>query len=852
MAFQYVLPLAVTSQLDSLRRRVRQVAFLRGCGLFLTLSCGLLVAVMLVDFLLDLTPGHRLIGFVGFCLAEVALFGTLLVRPSLIRLRDAELALLAEENFPELGERVSSLVELSDPTTPEADKGSPLMRELLEEETVRELARCDFNAAVATRPAFRRLGFGLGTLSFLMLSLLIFPSVSRLLLARLFNPWGNYESVSQLIFEIDGADEYIARGSDVEIVARLNWRNGSDEPVPEPIELAWQSDDGDSDVRRLSFDAELAAFTTTIPDLQDSFEFLVSSAGSRSKRYRINVLNRPDVLQANLEIVPPGYLGRPRESIDGVTGEITVFEHSQLTFGLSFSQPVSDASIEWVAPLVLPESELAGVKQIAKSEEDTASPDNLDEAVRREGAYANSLVPVDKQHTSRSKLSQDGLSAKLQIPATIQGAFAFRLKEGHGIENDDEPHRQFIITRDQPPILDVPGSQQDRARPTDVYGMRVSAVDDIALEELELHITSREGLNRIERVPVELLGKESLDHEFRIDLADIAVQSGDFLKLQIRAVDGRPVPAPNEVWSEARYVAISDDASPQGTSDVLARQQEIRQEIQELRDQLRESVKQSDELKEDAQESLKAGRPFAQQNAVETLANREEELAARIAELADKFSQHPLFGNLSEDLWQLAADQLDPAATELRESLAENSDRQIATLDNNSTVADAVEERLAEVGSRFDDLADLEEDLLELGRIAQRARQLADDAVQLEERVEELAKAEPLAGESAEDRQDARAELAENEQLLLDEQSELLATLDHLLQQRPELLQAARDHQLERLVELAERASQIAEPQELLAESFAAQVQQLAEVQPPLPPATAENSQPSAPEDQPA
>ncbi|MFT5325430.1 MAG: hypothetical protein ACI8P0_003299 [Planctomycetaceae bacterium] len=835
MAFQYVLPHAVTSQLDSLRGRIRRVAFLRGCGLFLTLTCGLLVSMLLIDFLFDLEASSRLAGFATFCVAEVVLFGFLLVRPLVIRLRDPEVALLAEEKFPELGERVSSLVELSDPNIPEDEKGSPLMRDLLEEETLKALARCDFNEAVSARPAVRRLGYGFGTLSFLALSLLIFPSVSSLLLARLFNPWGNYESVSRLIFDIEGANEFVARGDDIEIVAKMTWRNSSDDPIPEPVQLSWRSDDGNSDVRTLSFDPDLDAFTTTVPDVQDSLEFFVSSEGSRSKRYQINVLDRPEVLTAKLEITPPGYLGQPRESLDGVTGEISVFEHSKLTFDLTFSHPVEEASINWLSAMVLPESELAGKQQIVPSEDDDEAADEI----RTPGTSSNSLVTVDNLPATQLIVSDDGLSARLETPATIQGAFAFLLKESHGLENDGEPYRQLIITRDQPPLLEVPGGEQDRARPTDVYGIRVSAVDDVALEELELHVSSRDGLSQVIKAPSELLGQESLEYEFRVDLSDIAVESGDFLKLQIRAADGRPIPSPNEVWSKVRYVAISDDASAQGTSDVLARQEQIRKELQDIRDQLRAAVKQSDELRDDARQSLDNDRKFAQQQAVETLAAREEELAARMAELADQFSQHPLFANLSEDLWRMAADELDPAAMQLAESPQQELKDQVATIDENSTVADMVEEGLADVAAEFEKLADLEEDLLELNRIAQRANQLADDAVQLDQHREELASkepdaAEPLEAGAAQRHEEARQELAENQQLLMEEQSELMAALDNLMQQRPELLEAARDHQLEKLADLARQASEIAEPQELLAESLKKDAEQARHAAAPL------------------
>ena len=109
-------------------------------------------------------------------------------------------------------------------------------------------------------------------------------------------------------------------------------------------------------------------------------------------------------------------------------------------------------------------------------------------------------------------------------------------------------------------------------------------------------------MNKVIKVPSELLGQESLEHEFRIDFSDIAVKSGDFLKLQSRAADGRPTPSPNEVWSKVRYVAISDDASAQGTNDVLVRQEQIRKELQDIRDQLQAAVKEGDDLRDDARQ----------------------------------------------------------------------------------------------------------------------------------------------------------------------------------------------------------------------------------------------------------
>ena len=67
----------------------------------------------------------------------------------------------------------------------------------------------------------------------------------------------------------------------------------------------------------------------------------------------------------------------------------------------------------------------------------------------------------------------------------------------------------------------------------------------------------------------------------------------------------------------------------------------------------------------------------------------------------------------------------------------------------------------------------------------------------------------------------------------MEEQSELMAALDNLIQQRPELLEAARDHQLEKLADLARQASEIAEPQELLADSLKKDAEQNSAAQTP-------------------
>jgi hypothetical protein len=814
MAFQYVLPAAVSAPLETLRRRVRHVALIRGVGVFLLIGTALFGAVLAADLLFDLKPSARVIALAVLLVGEAALAGWLIGRPVFRKLPDSELASLAEQRFPELRERVSSLVEFSDPNIAEGEKGSRLMRELLEEQTVQELHGCRFDEAVSTAPAVRRLSIGLGVVCFFLITLMVFSSPSKLLLARLFSPLGNYASVSRILFAIPDGERVVARGSNVTITADVRWRSASEDPIPEPVELHWLTEAGDTDTRDLQFDPETGAFTAMMPSVQDPFEFFITADGSRSERIHINVVDPPEVVAAKLEVAPPGYLGRPVQAIDGATGEITVFERSRLQFELTFNKPVHAAHIDWTAPSVLPDSKFAidAGKQ----------PDKPNDVERQTGPYTNELVRLEEVESTELQLAEDGLSASLEMPAQVQGVFAFRLTDEFGLSNTDEPHRQFVVTRDQPPLLDVSGESREQARPDDVYVVNVAAVDDIGLEALELHVSSRQGLDRKFTLDPKQLGRQAIEHPFRIDLADLALRVGDVLQLQVRAADSRPKPEPNEIWSEPRLLSISENASAQGANGVLARQNELRKELQAIRNELRESEEDSEQLQANTVSDIGTGQE-PDRKAVQTLVGQETEIADRIGSLADAFAEHPLFANLTDETRKLSTDQLQPAIVGLSDAVEQNARQQLDALDENTDVVDAVELALGQLEGKFEELAELEKDLTELSRIAQRSAQLAEDAVALREREQQLeqqADGNLPEGQIPQDLQAEQQELFEDGQVLAEEHNELLQTLQDLMEQRPEILQAARDDQLDKLAALAEQARELAEPQDLLADAL--------------------------------
>ena len=834
------VPAVVQQELNGLRVHLRRTEALRGFGRLLLLGTGLLFAALATDFVLDLETATRawlLAGQVLLCLAAGVLG---IVRPFLQKISDEDVAALAERKFPELGERLTSLIELSDDQLPESERGSALMREMLVRETVRKVDRTDLPEAVNSSRAARPTVLGMVAVAVCLLWLLMFPNPSRLLLARLLNPLGNYASAGPLAFEIAPQDCVVGRGSDVAISVSVDWRDAREEPVPEPVTMLWENAAGHADQRQLRFDADTDAFVAVVPDAQESFRFRVAAGGSRSKSVEVRVEDVPRIVTASLVATPTPYVGRPRQTFDGITGEMSAFERSQLVFDLKFNKPVSTAELEWLGALVIPADEitLATPRENSDNRAETVEPEQ-----RHVGAYRNELVSADDLPRTAFLVADNGLSASLTMPATVQGTLIFRLTDQHGLVNSDEPFRHLKIERDQPPELEIAGGQKDTAKPSDVYPFELSVSDDIGVEELELRITLQEGMDIVQAVPVEELGQRSLTHRFRVDLAELDVEAGTVLRLQVRAADGRQLPCPNEVWSAVRYVAVSDEADAPGTNDLLAQQKQLRTELQAIREGLQQATEVSDELQKQASQAAESGDPALDAEKIDEIAGREAELTERLQQLAEQLRERPLFDNVAATAEGTADRDLAPQVEQLREARDATAREQAEMLHANADATDLAAEQLREVESRFDRLAQLEQDLLELSRISERAGRLADDAEQLAELRDKLdtarqqAEADSAAanssspaevGNNAANANEAEAarlanaqnELATAQQQLQSEHRELANELTALLDKRPEVLDAARDQQLERLQQLGEQARQLADREELLAQAM--------------------------------
>ncbi len=778
-----LLQTELTDRLSGLERRVRWIAVIRGIGVLAVAVAATIATGLVVDLLWDLPVTVRtgLLAAVGL----VALFTAwrMLLRPVLRHADTSEFAALVESAHPELQERLSSTVELSNPFVPEREKGSALMRELLMQQTRQAVSRVDVGDAAKADGAGRWGVAGLFAVAALLVPFLFFEGYG-LLLTRFFAPWQNLDRASNLYFEVEQGDRTVARGSDVELAAVPRWRF-KQEDRPLDVWLEWRTAVDESDRRRMTWDEQRGSYIAVMPHVFQPFDFHVAAENARSRTYHVNVVEAPALAALAVTVEPPAYTGHPVQRIDGAVGEIVALAGSRLTFDMQFNKPVAAAEFLWT-----PEAGDADAKE----------------------------APATVQHPV--ELAGDRAGARYMLTAVEGGRFSFRLTDEHSLHNANEPFRRLRVTADAAPQIAYADQRDEmQARPDDLIRVPVTASDDFGLAALELHyeiIAGGEGTGLLECDPA-LLGGTELDHVFPFDLKPLGVADGGLVAIRARAADERPDPGPNESWTERRLITIADEADPYNAREIAERQQQLLEEIRAIRQEVVADCEQVEDLRANAEQMQQQNQPFARNEELSPLAQSERELTERLDQLAALFELHPLYANIAEETREIGEQNLTEAAQHLEQAEPAAVADKPAELQQAGEKLQAAADRLQELEGDFEQLAQLEQDLLELQRLADRTERLANDVAALDEQRDAANEAN---ANNAQVPQPQQQQIAAEQERLQNEHQDLTSDLNELLNHRPELLDAAFQNQLDRLAELARQAGQIADREDRLAEAL--------------------------------
>lgn len=795
-------------QLNQLDRRIRSLALLRGLGLIVLVLICLVVLQISLDLMFSLGTTARIALSSLSVTVLVACIWFAMLRRVFHKRTPVELAAIVEESQATLNERLTSVLELSSAPN---ESSSVLMREHLAKETIASLTTFNITDSV---PSDRTMRFimsaGIAILIFLT-PLLFWPDAYRLLLSRSVIPWGNFATVSSLYFDVEPGDETVARGKDLEIIATPHWHTKQPGTIKE-VWIEWEDSQGEQFSRRMDLDQAAGHYKTQFAHLLTGFQYIISTERSRSQQYTVQIAEPASITETRLTVTPPDYTQAKQQEFTLLPSEISVPEQGRLAISLTFDRPVTEATFQY---------------QLYTS-----------------GADAQQRPPIEHKDFV---LSKDLLTAQLELPVHKKSfLFHIELNSQQGnLKTKTSEHLVKVIPDRAPEIELTIYNQPEFFKPNETLTVPVKVTDDYSVEELELHVQKLDEKATITKVPAERLGTSAVDYEFNIDLQTLNAAQADIFTYRIRTADNREVPAPHVVWSTPRVFGIDKNAEQQLSAGVISRQQKLRDELRKIQQEYKTHRSQVDqkiaELKQAPEaENLKA----ANQEALQKMTQVERQLAQRLETLANEFLQLPLYQKIAEQTQTIARTDFVKNNETLKAAAdAETAKQANQTLKPVPPAMAATEKKLSDLAQQYEKLVDLENDLLNLNRLAEDTNHLADDLLAFNNKVEnsaqkppanangkqqpasEKTESAPNASEKQNEKHQSRTpemeqELAQLQAELKHRQSRLSEDLDNLLKRRPELVDAARNFQLKQLDSLVNQTSQLVEPQQQLADAI--------------------------------
>jgi len=703
------LPRPIGRALGRLDRRLRTSSFWRGLGTTaLVIAAGAALGIA-ADFAWVLPQAARWAIWGAWLAAGSFAIIVTVLRPIVRRFVAFDLAALAEQTHPELGEQLTGTVSLLGGVVPA--HGSPALIAALAERAAAVAATVDPSRASSWRPAALRLACGLLAFGMLAAPLGIWPATYGTLARRFLMPWAAFDRVGRLVLTVAPGDRVMAIGAELTFTASVRARFGADS-VPEGAWLEWSAD-GQAAGQRVAMPhapdpesrtavasaASARAFAVTLPALARSISYRVESGSARSRWYHINAVEPPAVASIEARVEPPAYTRLPIK-LTHDPARIVAFEGSRVTLEIVPSRPVRLIELQWPTE----------TGKSAAERKVTAS------------------------------LASDGKSGSVTVVAEASGPYAVALRDENEIASRPQNPGQVVVRPDAPPVIAVWGMEGLReASRDDLLVAVVAARDDIAVASVELHyVIERRGSTHDEPEPghVEVslpgLGSRSARGAATMALEPLALKTGDQFSYRLRVTDNRPAPrGPNVVWSPVQSLSIVDDAEPIRARQSQARRTAMRTRLDAAKKAVAADRREIEQLRQ-AADSVRRGSGVwdeARQRALDERAAAARAEEDRLELLARDLADIPRLRPLARSARQIAEVEAEAVRAALEQARREDAAaRRLADLEQAAGRLGAVNERLEDLERKLGELGPSEAGPRRLRELAVRQKRIAASA----------------------------------------------------------------------------------------------------------------------------
>lgn len=306
--------LQLIQRLTVLRRTIRRRLFVYGVVSVLAGGVGAFLAIVGIDWLLWLPPLPRLV--VGGLFLTGFVVATLhwIVRPLNANIGNVEVAARLESHFGSLDDRLVSTVNFLE----RGDAGSePMMRRVVST-TEEVITHIPLESALSLRPLALRAALMAACLAAFTVIGLASPGWISTGMYRYVHPWGEFEWPRAVSIRPLTDDKVVALGESV--IVRMKVERGLHDTLRGVVYV--REPGGRATALAMVREAD-GSFRATIDSITKTTQYWFEAGDDNTERhpYSINVVRRPEVVEALATIEPPSYAAsqspRVRDLADG-------------------------------------------------------------------------------------------------------------------------------------------------------------------------------------------------------------------------------------------------------------------------------------------------------------------------------------------------------------------------------------------------------------------------------------------------------------------------------------------------------------------------------------------------------
>ncbi len=530
--------------LCSLRLLLRLHLALSGLAHVGAVAVAVAAGTWVLDWWLRLEFGPRgILGTAALVLIGAAAWRNLL-RPLSRRLGQAELALTLERAFPQLGDRLLTVVEKrgGGPET------SPALLDRVAAEAAEIAVRVRPSQALDGGRLVRCLGLGAGALLAVALVAVFFPNEMTVWWqrnVRLQNvDWPRATRLDVVGFPAGSVR--VVRGAPFGIII-----NASGRRIPETVKLVLDYEHAGRFRENLSRSGA-SRFTRQFDAVVESFRFHAYGGDGATGDLRVEVVDPPMLRNVRMKLIYPAYTRQPPREIGPSDGAVEAVVGTRLELRATSTRPLRYATLQ--APV-------SKSKGTPKSQPSTPF---LSEARVDAGTNVSAQVVVEE-------------SGRVQI--AIEDMEGLRANPALGFSLDSQP--------DRPPLtrLKVSGIG-DKITPVATLPLAVEASDDFGVTTLSLETSTNNTQWQSQPLASPALGSAEVHLETRLAVGNLRIAEGSVLNLRAGAVDAATPPGRGTSQTLALRVVNATELM----ADLNRRQKEYRAEFERLVRKHRETL----------------------------------------------------------------------------------------------------------------------------------------------------------------------------------------------------------------------------------------------------------------------